>query len=50
MPGETDTEIHAILHEYGLPYVFPKSVKEEAEQLKKEIDKKNLKEEETSER
>ena len=43
LPGETDTEIHAILHEYGLPYVFPKGVDDEAEQLKKEIDKKELK-------
>ena len=43
LPGETDTEIHAILHEYGLPYVFPKGVEDEAEQLKKEIDKKELK-------
>ena len=43
LPGETDTEIHAILHEYGLPYVFPKRVDDEAEQLKKEIDKKELK-------
>ena len=38
----------AILHEYGLPYVFPKGV-EMKEQLK-EIDKKELKQEEISER
>ena len=43
LPGQTDTEIHAILHEYGLPYLFPKGVDDEAEQIKKEIDKKELK-------
>ncbi len=43
LPGETETEIHAILHENGLPYVFPKGVNEEAEQLEKEIDRKELK-------
>ena len=42
-PGETDTEIHAILHEYGLPYVFPNGVNQEAERLNKEIEKKELK-------
>ena len=42
-PGETDTEIHAILHEYGLPYVFPKGIDDEADQIKKEIDKKEIK-------
>ena len=29
LPGETETEIHSILHEYGLPYVFPKEVEKE---------------------
>ena len=42
-PGVTETEIHAILHEYGLPYVFPKGVNQEAERLNKEIDEKELK-------
>ena len=42
-PGKTETEIHAILHEYGLPYVFPKGVDEEAKRLNKEIDEKELK-------
>ena len=42
-PGETDTEIHAILHEYGLPYVFPNGVNQEAERLNKEIEKKEIK-------
>ena len=43
LPGETETEIHSILHEYGLPYVFPKEVEKEAEQLINRIDKKELK-------
>ncbi len=42
-PGNTETEMHSILHEYGLPYLFPKGVEEEAKQIKKEIDKKELK-------
>lgn len=29
-PGENDTEIHAILADYGLPYNFPQEVEEEA--------------------
>lgn len=32
-PGEHDTEIHAILAEYGLPYEFPVEVEKYAEQL-----------------
>ncbi|MDO4727896.1 MAG: ribonuclease R [Bacteroidota bacterium] len=32
-PGEHDTEIHAILTEYGLPYSFPSEVQEYADQL-----------------
>lgn len=32
-PGEHDTEIHAILAEYGLPYEFPAEVEAYAEQL-----------------
>lgn len=32
-PGEHDTEIHAILAEYGLPYEFPKDVEAYAEAL-----------------
>ncbi len=32
-PGEHDTEIHAILAEYGLPYRFPEDVEHEANQL-----------------
>ena len=33
MPGEHDTEIHAILAEYGLPYEFPKEVEHFANKL-----------------
>jgi len=32
-PGEHDTEIHAILAEYGLPHEFPKEVEEYAQGL-----------------
>ncbi|CAM3318255.1 Ribonuclease R [Flavobacterium longum] len=32
-PGEHDTEIHAILAEYGLPYEFPAEVEAYAQQL-----------------
>ena len=32
-PGENETEMHAILAEYGLPYQFPRSVEKEAKQL-----------------
>ena len=41
-PGETNTEIHAILHDYGLPYEFPKHVINEAAQIPKEINKKEV--------
>ena len=33
MPGEHNTEIHAILAEYGLPYEFPKEVEDFANNL-----------------
>ncbi|MFW2135109.1 ribonuclease R [Chryseobacterium sp. TY4] len=32
-PGEHETEIHAILAEYGLPYNFPPEVEEEADEI-----------------
>jgi ribonuclease R len=35
--GENDTEIHAILAEFGLPYKFPDKVHSEAENIPKEI-------------
>lgn len=31
--GDNDTEIHAILHEYGLPYNFDESIEEEANEI-----------------
>ncbi len=36
-PGEHETEIHAILAEYGLPYSFPEEVENEARKLDLEI-------------
>ena len=42
-PGETETEIHAILHEYGLPYEFPKAVVEEASYVSTKINKRDIK-------
>ena len=41
-PGETETEIHAILHDYGLPYEFPKSIVNEANKIPVEIEKKEI--------
>ena len=38
-PGDHNTEIHAILFEYGLPYEFPAEVEEAAEKLPIEITK-----------
>ena len=35
--GENNTEMHAILAEYGLPYVYPTAVEKVAERLPKEI-------------
>jgi ribonuclease R len=31
--GDNDTEIHSILHEYGLPYKFDRDVEEESEKI-----------------
>jgi ribonuclease R len=36
-PGENDTEMHAILAEYDLPYQFPEKVNEAAEEISDEI-------------
>ncbi len=41
-PGENDTEMHAILSEYGLPYKFPADVEAEAEKIPKKITAKDL--------
>jgi ribonuclease R len=43
MAGENDTEMHAILAEYGLPDAFPESVEEEAKILPKEITAEEIK-------
>lgn len=37
MPGENDTEMHAILSEYGLPLSFPKLVEAEADTIPETI-------------
>ncbi len=42
MPGEHDTEIHAILAEYGLPYSFPDEVEHYANSLDTRIDEKEV--------
>lgn len=44
VPGENDTEMHAILAEYGLPYRFTKEVEAEAENLRDQILKEEIKE------
>ena len=41
-PGEHDTEIHAILAEYGLPYRFPEDVEHEANKLDTSIKKEEI--------
>ena len=41
--GETNTEIHAILYEYGLPYKFEKEILKEASNVKGDISKKEIK-------
>tara|TARA_B100000575_G_scaffold294171_1_gene308406 strand:+ start:1307 stop:3460 length:2154 start_codon:yes stop_codon:yes gene_type:complete len=43
IPGESDTEVHAILHQYGLPYEFPNQVEEEANRIFKKIKDKEIK-------
>ncbi len=42
-PGLNDTEIHAILAEYGLPYSFTEEVVQDAEKISAEITKKEIK-------
>lgn len=41
-PGKHDTEIHAILAQYGLPDVFPKAVEEYANNIDTRIDEKEV--------
>ncbi|MFP5470035.1 MAG: ribonuclease R [Bacteroidia bacterium] len=40
--GENDTEIHAILAEFGLPYKFPDKVHQEAESISKVLSKEEI--------
>jgi len=42
-PGENETEMHAILAEYGLPYKFPERVEQDAAKLDLEISAKEIK-------
>ena len=41
--GETNTEIHSILHEYGLAYKFEKEILKDATNVKGEISEKEIK-------
>lgn len=41
-PGENDTEMHAILTEFGLPYRFPNDVLRAAEEIPVEISQKEI--------
>ncbi len=40
--GDHDTEIHAILNEYGLPYAFPEAVEKETESIPETLDAKEI--------
>ncbi|MCO6499195.1 MAG: ribonuclease R [Vicingus serpentipes] len=42
-PGENETEMHAILAEYGLPYQFPAAVEKEANKIDLTISPKEIK-------
>lgn len=44
MPGENDTEMHAILAEYALPYRFEPEVENAADQISDKITEKDIKE------
>lgn len=43
VPGENNTEMHAILTEYGLPFKFDPSVEKEADKIDDRIDQKEIK-------
>ncbi|MBR4822523.1 MAG: ribonuclease R [Bacteroidales bacterium] len=43
MPGENNTEMHAILAEFNLPYKFEKEVEDAADSISEEITTKDLK-------
>ena len=40
--GENDTEMHAILAEYGLPYTYPENVEDAAQSIPSEISESDL--------
>lgn len=42
VPGDNNTEMHAILTEFGLPYKFEKAVEKEAEKISSKITKKEI--------
>jgi ribonuclease R len=42
VPGENNTEMHAILTEYGLPYKFDPTVEKEADRINEKIDQKEI--------
>lgn len=42
MEGENDTEMHAILAEFGLPYSYPKEIEAQADQINGHISEKEL--------
>ena len=44
--GQNNTEMHAILAEYGLPYIYPQEVEEAAEHIPEAITKEDLAERE----
>lgn len=41
--GENETEMHAILMEYGLPYSYPQAIEELADQIPEEIPEEEIK-------
>ncbi len=41
-PGDNNTEMHAILAQYGLPYKYPEKVEKFADMIPEEIDKKEI--------
>ena len=42
VPGENNTEMHAILAEFGLPYRFPSAVEQEADKISENISPKEI--------
>ncbi len=42
MPGDNETEMHAIMVEFGLPYHFPNKVLKEAEHISREITEEDI--------